>query len=195
MPPEIITAIVGLFGAISGAAATYFLGRKQVAAQTDIAQKAAAAELLIAQQRLGAENRLADASHKAIERLLRQKEWELRSFDALKKHLPGFEDNELRKLLVAAGAISFAEDRTGRELWGLMDRNAVKLAPRRGETVSLLSALPAASVGDPYPTTYGAPVAVASSWSLLPPGGFPGLGSSGPVAAPPTALYPKREKS
>lgn len=44
-----------------------------------------------------------------------------RSFDTLKKHLGGFEDDELRKILVRAGAIrEIRED--GSEWWKLLDR-------------------------------------------------------------------------
>ncbi len=44
-----------------------------------------------------------------------------RSFDTLKKHLGGFEDNELRKILVRAGAIRTIRD-DGSEWWRLLSR-------------------------------------------------------------------------
>jgi hypothetical protein len=34
-----------------------------------------------------------------------QSKWRLRSFDVIKFHLGGFEDDDLRKMLVKAGAI------------------------------------------------------------------------------------------
>ena len=44
-----------------------------------------------------------------------------RSFETLQKHLGGFEDDELRKILVRAGAIrTFRED--GSEWWRLLSR-------------------------------------------------------------------------
>lgn len=44
-----------------------------------------------------------------------------RSFETLRKYLGGFEDDELRKILVRAGAIrTFRED--GSEWWRLLDR-------------------------------------------------------------------------
>ncbi|WP_269531396.1 hypothetical protein [Chitinimonas sp. BJYL2] len=44
-----------------------------------------------------------------------------RSFDTLRQHLGGFEDNELRKILVRAGAIRvYREDNT--EWWRLLSR-------------------------------------------------------------------------
>ncbi|HEX8166252.1 MAG TPA: hypothetical protein VF601_10760 [Beijerinckiaceae bacterium] len=48
-------------------------------------------------------------------------EWRLRSFDLIKLHLGGFEDDALRKLLVRAGAIRF-RSKSGYELWGLLQR-------------------------------------------------------------------------
>jgi hypothetical protein len=53
---------------------------------------------------------------------LMQSKWRLRSFDVIKFHLGGFEDDELRKMLVKAGAIRF-ESKSGFELWGLLARN------------------------------------------------------------------------
>jgi 5-bromo-4-chloroindolyl phosphate hydrolysis protein len=44
-----------------------------------------------------------------------------RSFETLKNHLGGFEDNELRKILVRAGAIRFFRD-DGSEWWRLLSR-------------------------------------------------------------------------
>lgn len=44
-----------------------------------------------------------------------------RSFDVLQKHLGGFEDNELRKILVRAGAVrEYRSD--GSESWFLLSR-------------------------------------------------------------------------
>lgn len=53
--------------------------------------------------------------------LLRHKKWGLRSFAKLKSRLGGFEDDELRRVLVRAGAVRFYKD--GVEYWGLLDRN------------------------------------------------------------------------
>ena len=42
------------------------------------------------------------------------------SFLEIEKRLGGFEDNELRKILIRAGAVRFEGDN---ELWGLLSRN------------------------------------------------------------------------
>jgi hypothetical protein len=44
-----------------------------------------------------------------------------RTFRALKYHLAGFGDDELRKILIRAGGIRFTAD--GQEVWGLLSRN------------------------------------------------------------------------
>ncbi len=45
-----------------------------------------------------------------------------RSFDVLKRHLGGFEDDELRKILVRAGAIRIFKE-NGTEMWTLLERS------------------------------------------------------------------------
>ncbi|MCZ6676545.1 MAG: hypothetical protein O7E52_04770 [Candidatus Poribacteria bacterium] len=54
--------------------------------------------------------------------LLESDRWEKRSFDAIKSRLGGFSDDELRKILVRAGAVRF-RGQNAEELWGLMSRN------------------------------------------------------------------------
>ncbi len=60
--------------------------------------------------------------------LLEDQRWTKRSFSAIKKRLGGFEDNELRKILVRAGAVRFKtkdgkELNDENELWGLLSKN------------------------------------------------------------------------
>ena len=61
-------------------------------------------------------------AEKAALKLLESKEWRMRSFDAIKARLGGFPDDELRKVLVRAGAVRF-KGRNDEEVWGLLDRN------------------------------------------------------------------------
>ncbi len=58
--------------------------------------------------------------------LLEHEQWKRRSFDAIKYRLGGFDDDELRKILVRAGAIRF-EDSNSRKFWGLINRNRESL--------------------------------------------------------------------
>ena len=54
-------------------------------------------------------------------KFLNHKKWRFRTFKTLKHHIAGFEDDELRKILVSVGAIKF-EDNNKCEIWGLFDR-------------------------------------------------------------------------
>ena len=56
-------------------------------------------------------------------RLLNHPTWRWRSFRILKLHLGGFGDDELRRILVGAGAVRF-ETEPGEEIWGLYERVA-----------------------------------------------------------------------
>jgi|SRR5579863_2772984 hypothetical protein len=77
-------------------------------------------------QRLRREFQLEFAAETAAKALLEDRRFEQRTFTTIKRHLRGFEDDELRKLLVRAGAVCF-ESQTGDELWGLLERNRDKL--------------------------------------------------------------------
>ena len=47
--------------------------------------------------------------------------WRFRTFKTIKHHIAGFEDDELRKILVRVGALRF-NDSEGIEIWGLYER-------------------------------------------------------------------------
>jgi hypothetical protein len=57
----------------------------------------------------------------AARKLLLHKRYRFRTFKTLSHHLGGFEDDELRKILVQSGAVRF-RDAAGVEVWGLLDR-------------------------------------------------------------------------
>ena len=73
---------------------------------------------------------LQDNAERAVRELLKDKKWTLRSFKVIRHHLGGFDDIELRKLLVRAGAIRF-KSKSGMELWGLLPRNTHRLGYAR----------------------------------------------------------------
>lgn len=58
--------------------------------------------------------------------LLSDRRWRTLSFDVLTHHIGGFKDDELRKLLVAAGAVRMNTGAAG-EQWGLLERNRRRL--------------------------------------------------------------------
>ena len=83
---------------------------------------------LIQQQRQKHELRIKREEHKTefmaettAKHFLNHKSYTDRSFETLKKHLGGFDDDELRKILVRAGAIrNFRSDNS--EWWRLLSR-------------------------------------------------------------------------
>ena len=66
-------------------------------------------------------------AEEAIRALLNHEDWKLRSFEAIKRRVKGFDDKELRQLLVRAGAVAFERGADGEEMWGLRDRNLRQL--------------------------------------------------------------------
>jgi hypothetical protein len=111
MSPTVTAAVIALTGVLLSALISYLVAGRRLAA-----------EIKIANQRLLTEHRLNIASYEAIRTLLGKEEFQLRTFETFQRHLKGFEENELRKLLVASGAISFTSGQGG-ELWGLIERN------------------------------------------------------------------------
>ena len=89
-----------------------------------------AGALLIARQRMRREFQLQFSAEAVIRKLLLHKQWALRSFGQIKHHLGGFSDDELRRLLVQAGALRF--DAGGKEMWGLLERTSHALDRRDG---------------------------------------------------------------
>lgn len=65
-------------------------------------------------------------AEKVAKDLLSNENWSKRSFDEIRKRLGGFEDDELRKILVRAGAVRF-EGKDQQELWGLISKNESSL--------------------------------------------------------------------
>jgi hypothetical protein len=67
------------------------------------------------------EYKLAYQVEELILKFLNHPNWRFRTFKTIKHHIAGFEDNELRKILVSVGAIKF-NDAEDIEIWGLFDR-------------------------------------------------------------------------
>ena len=85
------------------------------------------AEAKLQEDRLRAELRTEFMAEEAIRQLLQHPQWEQRSFDEIRRRLGGFADDELRCLLVRAGAVAFWSDSGKKEWWGLRERNAHRL--------------------------------------------------------------------
>lgn len=76
----------------------------------------------IQERKLKTELRTEFMAELVAKKLLESPQWKKRSFDEIKKRLAGFDDNELRKILVRSGAVRF-EGEGGKELWGLISKN------------------------------------------------------------------------
>ncbi len=84
------------------------------------------ATYLLQERKLKTELRTEFMAEQAAKKLLESPKWTMRNFDEIKKRLAGFEDNELRKILVRSGAVRF-EGNDGKELWGLISKNKSSL--------------------------------------------------------------------
>lgn len=65
-------------------------------------------------------------AEQAAKALLEHDDWNMRSFEEIRKRLGGFENDELRKILARAGAVKFKGD-DGKELCGLTSKDKSKL--------------------------------------------------------------------
>jgi hypothetical protein len=100
------TAFSALLGAVVGGGISYLLNRQQFANQIRLEQQKHRTEYM---------------AEETARVFLSHKSFTDRSFDTLRRHLGGFEDDELRKILVRAGAMRVYRD-DGSEWWRLLSR-------------------------------------------------------------------------
>jgi hypothetical protein len=106
MEPALWSSLSALLGALVGGGISYLLNRQQFANQLRIQREQHKVEFM---------------AEETARHFLSHKSFTDRSFDTLRNHLGGFEDDELRKILVRAGAIRvYRED--GSEWWRLLSR-------------------------------------------------------------------------
>lgn len=77
----------------------------------------------VQERRLKQELKTEFMAEEAAKKLLSEEKWEKRSFSEISKRLGGFQEDELRKILVRAGAVRFEKSGNKEELWGLISRN------------------------------------------------------------------------
>ncbi|HUR90041.1 MAG TPA: hypothetical protein VMZ74_13205 [Ramlibacter sp.] len=106
MEPQVWSAVSALLGAVVGGGVSFLLNRQQFDNQLKLAREQHRTEFM------AEETARALLSHKAFTD---------RSFETLKRNLGGFGDDELRKILVRAGAIRIYRD-DGSEWWRLVAR-------------------------------------------------------------------------
>ena len=106
MNASLWSTVSALLGALVGGGISYFLNRQQFANQLRIAQEQHRTEFM---------------AEETARHFLSHRAFTDRSFETLRTHLGGFEDDELRKILVRAGAMRiYRED--GSEWWRLVSR-------------------------------------------------------------------------
>ncbi len=106
MSPEITSGLFALAGTAFGGLLSWWLQRGRTAAEFAIALEAVKTDHM---------------AEKTALYYLNHKGYTDRSFEYLSKRLGGFEDNELRKILVRAGAVRYVRD-NGSEWWRLLSR-------------------------------------------------------------------------
>ncbi|QZD95592.1 hypothetical protein [Qipengyuania gelatinilytica] len=85
----------------------------------------------LARMRTEREFQLEYKTEELIKKLLEHENYRLRTFKTLKHHIGGYDDNELRRILLRSGALKF-EDNAGIEVWGLLERNEDRLTAETG---------------------------------------------------------------
>jgi len=106
MEAALWSSLSALLGAIVGGGISFLLNRQQFANQLRVLQEQHKAEFM---------------AETTARHFLGHRSYTDRSFETLRNHLGGFSDDELRRILVRAGAIRvFRED--GTEWWRLLSR-------------------------------------------------------------------------
>lgn len=106
MEAALWSTLSALLGALVGGGISYMLNRQQFRNQLRILQEQHKVEFM---------------AEETARHFLGHKSFTDRSFETLRNHLGGFSDDELRKILVRAGAIRiYRED--GSEWWRLLSR-------------------------------------------------------------------------
>lgn len=106
-----------LLGTLVGGGITYFLNKQAHAQQIRALEHQYKTEFM---------------AEETAKHFLNHKSYTDRSFETLKKHLGGFGDDDLRKILVRAGAIRTYRD-DGSEWWRLLSRMDEYIANKNSE--------------------------------------------------------------
>lgn len=106
MSPEVTTGLFGLIGALVGALVSWWVQKDRASTDLKIALEAIKTDHM---------------AERTAQFYLNHKGYTDRSFEHLSKRLGGFEDDELRKILVRAGAVRYIRA-DGSEWWRLLSR-------------------------------------------------------------------------
>ena len=116
MDPTISGALASLFGAVVGGSITYFLNRQLHRHQLALAREQHKTEFM---------------AEETARHFLSHRGYTDRSFEVLQTHLGGFPEDDLRKILVRAGAIRIFRD-DGSEWWRLLSRMGEYIEKKNG---------------------------------------------------------------
>lgn len=140
MAAVIAGAVSLIVGAISAVATVIVANRRagidvkiadaKASIDRDLVTLKAAFDKELAEQKDRIDHKTVFAAERVAHELMMDSTWKWRSFKIIKHHLGGFDDNELRKILVQAGAIQVTS-KSGEELWGLLDRNRMYIGVER----------------------------------------------------------------
>jgi hypothetical protein len=119
MSSEMIAGLFGLLGVFVGGLISWWLQKDRASTDLEIALEAVKTEHM---------------AEKTAQHFLSHKGYTDRSFNLLRERLGGFEDDELRRILVRAGAIRYTRS-NGDEYWRLLSREpeAIAHAKEKGE--------------------------------------------------------------
>ncbi|MGV9249662.1 hypothetical protein [Streptomyces sp. NPDC003710] len=126
MDDKLFAALVAAAAALLTGLLSYLAARLKIQADVTSQAKRIAADLELQEDRLRTELRTEFMAEEAIRELLLNAQPK-RSFEMIERRVGGFSGDELRQLLVRAGAVRFYERNNNRELWGLRERNGPEL--------------------------------------------------------------------
>ena len=106
MDTTMIAVLASLLGTLVGGGITYLTNRQLHKQQLQLLRE---------------QNKTDFVAEETARHFLNHERYTDRSFETLQKHLGGFDDDELRKILVRAGAIRIFRD-DGSEWWRLLSR-------------------------------------------------------------------------
>lgn len=121
MSPETLAGLFGILGALVGGLISWWLQKDRASTDLRIALESVKTEHM---------------AETTARHFLQHKGYTDRSFELLRERLGGFDDDELRRILVRAGAIRYIR-RDGSEFWRLLAREgeAIARAKARREAV------------------------------------------------------------
>jgi hypothetical protein len=121
MSSELIAGIFGIGGVLIGGFVSWLLQKDRASADLRIALEAVKTEHMAEQ---------------AVRYFLSHRGYTDRSFELLRTRLGGFDDDELRRLLVRSGAVRFFRQ-NGTEWWRLLSRQDEVIARARSKQEDL----------------------------------------------------------